>query len=283
MCQEAQRLDFDISSTKAVILPHAGHQFSGDVAATLFKNYKNNSIKRIVIFGTPHFYYEASQGPFMLSPFQAVRLGHESSMMIDETAVSNLLETYPELFTLLDEHSDTNEHSIEMILSFLPHSFNVNECKILPIYVSNTANVSEECGEALKEFIEDPHTFFIISSDFCHYGKSYRYEPFTSKEHSDLSKEIEKLDMSGIDLIVDKKNEEFRKYLKESKNTICGRHGIALWLDLIRYLDIAEEFETKLLKYDQSYKIALRKWGERDRKFLSVSYAAIAFMHNSGH
>ncbi len=44
--------------------------------------------------------------------------------------------------------------------------------KLVPIMVGGTDPQFEEyLGKYLSKFFDDPNTIFIISSDFCHWGK----------------------------------------------------------------------------------------------------------------
>ena len=44
--------------------------------------------------------------------------------------------------------------------------------KIVPIMVGNTSSDKEKMyGEMLAKYFERPNTIFVISSDFCHWGK----------------------------------------------------------------------------------------------------------------
>lgn len=77
----------------------------------------------------------------------------------------------------------------------------------------------------LSELLKDHRTLLVISSDFCHWGDNFDY--FYLREKLDhhkncVSTQIERLDREGIDHIVKFEVEGFRKYLKETDNTICG-------------------------------------------------------------
>ena len=54
------------------------------------------------------------------------------------------------------------------------------------------------------------------------------------------------MDRVGISFIEKKDGEGFHQYLNETKNTICGRHPISLFLSTLEYAE-KEEFENKLI------------------------------------
>ena len=48
-----------------------------------------------------------------------------------------------------------------------PHEFT-----IIPILVGSLSNQKEkQYGEFFSKYLNDPDNFFVISSDFCHWGK----------------------------------------------------------------------------------------------------------------
>jgi MEMO1 family protein len=52
-----------------------------------------------------------------------------------------------------------------------------------------------------------------------------------------------------MDLIALKQPGAFAEYLQKTKNTICGRHAIAVWL---RAIASQEEWTVQFVKYAQS-------------------------------
>lgn len=53
------------------------------------------------------------------------------------------------------------------------------------------------------------------------------------KKHGPIYKSIEALDKMGMDIIELGDPDEFKKYLLETDNTICGRHPISVFLHVI--------------------------------------------------
>ena len=75
------------------------------------------------------------------------------------------------------------------------------------------------------------------------------------------------MDREGIKLIENHDAEGFQKYIKATKNTICGRKPIQILLAMI---ELAKEMqlESRLVQYAQSEKVT-------EKRQSSVSYAAI--------
>ena len=52
----------------------------------------------------------------------------------------------------------------------------------------------------LAKYLDDPANLFIVSSDFCHWGKRFNYTPW-DKTKGPLHKAIEDLDRVGMRII----------------------------------------------------------------------------------
>lgn len=50
--------------------------------------------------------------------------------------------------------------------------------KVVPIIVGEvSASKAQELGEKLSKYFDDKDTVFVISSDFCHWGDNFDYQP----------------------------------------------------------------------------------------------------------
>lgn len=131
---------------------------------------------------------------------------------------------------------------------------------------------AQTIAKDLVEYFEDEDNFFVISTDFCHWGMRFGYMPYeeeTCKEKGisspSINDYIEILDKEGIGYVERQNGEEFKEYLGRTKNTICGRNPITVFLEMIRESGL--DTTTKNVQYKQSGKI--------DSKYSSsVSYAS---------
>ena len=57
----------------------------------------------------------------------------------------------------------------------------------------------------------------------------------------------------------------FEKYIHSSKNTICGRHPLFIFLKIVKHSKL--KLKTKFVKYSQSEKV-------KEQSQTSVSYAS---------
>lgn len=122
---------------------------------------------------------------------------------------------------------------------------------ILSIMCGNISDSKETSyGKLLSEILSRPDVFSIISTDFCHWGQRFSYQPtpaaatlsctivnekVTQREKTvtELFKFIQNLDGRGMEFISLKQPGAFAKYLKQTRNTICGRHAIQTWLHAV--------------------------------------------------
>ena len=65
-----------------------------------------------------------------------------------------------------------------------------------------------------KYFIRDD-TVFVFSTDFCHWGQRFNYQPFY-EEGTKIFSLIEDLDRQGMEHIFNKKDKEFKNYLQKT-------------------------------------------------------------------
>lgn len=131
---------------------------------------------------------------------------------------------------------------------------------------ANSAACRALC-EWLSPLFQDPSSFFVISSDFCHWGKRFGYTNY-DKQIGAVWQFIQALDKSGMKAILSEDPTRFATYLKETKNTICGRHPIAMLLGAMQLYKAAEPLRIEFVKYAQSSRCS------HPSKDSSVSYAA---------
>jgi len=111
-------------------------------------------------------------------------------------------------FSRLSNKEDENEHSIELQLPFISKIF--NNIKIIPILIGEISNY-KLFSKSIGSLFENDKTLFVISSDFCHWGKRFRYtylpenlnncvckcEPVYDKVKFPINSKIETLDRMG--------------------------------------------------------------------------------------
>ena len=188
----------------ALIAPHAGFAYSGQVAAYGFKAIKGQNIKTVVIVGFSH--KKAYDGIAVLD-YQGYRtpLG---KVQIERAITTELIAKNKKIYDLPDAFD--NENSIELLVPFLQMVLQDFKIVLIAVGAQNYKNCVM-LGDALYEALKDRDDFILVAStDMSHY-MSYR--------------EANEQDSRTIDLIRKFKPEEL--YIESEKNRhrlMCG-HG----------------------------------------------------------
>ncbi|WP_243977917.1 AmmeMemoRadiSam system protein B [Vibrio natriegens] len=145
---------------KALIVPHAGYFYSGEVAAKAFRllSNSNNTFSRVVLFGPSH--HVALDGCAV--PDSDVFLTPTGEVMIDREGVEDLLSQ--DLVATSDQAHHW-EHSLEVQLPFLQYC--LNDFTLLPIVVGR--DLHGYVKRILEAVTQTPNTLIVVSSDLSHY------------------------------------------------------------------------------------------------------------------
>ena len=137
---------------------------------------------------------------------------------------------------------------------------------LVPIMVGHVDDkMAESYGKLLAKYFERDDVLFCISTDFCHWGSRFRFTPY-DKSHGEIWQSIKALDEQGMKHIEQIDYRGFTDYIDNTKNTICGREPIRVFLQTIKNSSLANT-AIKWVKYDQSKNIT-------DANDSSVSYAS---------
>ncbi len=145
---------------RAIIVPHAGYIYSGEIAASAYKLLEplREKIRRVVLLGPTHRVAvhgcAVSSADYFRTPL--------GDIAIDTDAVQALLKN-PNV--QLSDMAHQDEHSLEVHLPFLQTV--LDEFSLVPIAVGDMTSSAVE--EVLDLFWDDPATFFVISSDLSHF------------------------------------------------------------------------------------------------------------------
>lgn len=248
---------------KAIISPHAGYSYCGATAAYGFKHIVPDNVDTIFILGPSHHVRLNGCALTAAAEYETPLF----NLIIDQNINKELYETGK--FETMSRQTDEDEHSIEMQLSYVAKVMESKKgkFKIVPIMVGNVGSDKEKMyGELLAKYFLQPNTVFVISSDFCHWGERFSYTYYDEKQ-GEIWNSIEALDRKGMQLIETLEPVDFKNYLKQYDNTICGRHPIAVFLNLVKFLNGKNKYGLKFVDYSQSSKC-------RNRRDSSVSYAS---------
>jgi AmmeMemoRadiSam system protein B len=235
-------------TAKAIIVPHAGYRYSGPSAAYGYKALNPETTKRIFVLGPSHHAYFTRCGLSQLVEYETPL----RNLVVDRQITEELHKSGE--FDYLDKEVEEAEHSLEMHLPYIAKIMDKRDFTIVPIMVGSVSKESEELyGKLLAPYLLQEGTAFVISSDFCHWGKRFSYTPY-NPELGPIHKSIEEMDKEGMQLIASGDPLAFVGYLKKTKNTICGRHPITvfMWAAHFAKQDFKKPFVVEPTHYEQS-------------------------------
>ena len=235
---------------KILIVPHAGLDYSGPVAASGFKQLAEENYQQVILLGISHRAFFEGVAIFDHGAWETP-LG---KVTINEALAKNLVSPDKGLIASTLPHQE--EHSLEVQLPFLQTV--LPKSQIVPLLLGQA---SEETLNHLAQKIAanlDEQTLLLVSSDFSHYP-SY-----------DIAN---KVDRQTIQAILSGKAENLIKTIDEIESQhypgldtcACGYQAIMVALQVAEKLKISD-FEK--IKYANSGDIT----GEKNQV---VGYAAI--------
>jgi len=185
LARHAQRTgDEDVA---ALIVPHAGYYFSGNVAASAYARlHPEKKYKRIFLLGPSHHEWLNGASVNGEVDYYATPLGN---VKVDRETARQLIQA-DSVFSYQPKAHD-REHCLEVQLPFLQRHLG-EVPPIVPIIIStNDFSKLKRMAEVLKPWFTDEN-LFIISSDFSHYP-SYEdaYEVDTKTGEAVASGDVE--------------------------------------------------------------------------------------------
>ncbi len=241
-----------IEKPLAVVVPHAGYVFAGQIYADAYRQAMAQSYELVVILGTNH----------TLANFDGISVYSRGAFQtplgrapIDEKAAAALLAEDKDCTS--DRAAHAREHSVEVQVPFIQVLFPA--AKIVPVVVStNDLNTCVHFGQALAKVLKDRQALIVISSDLSHYPS---YE------------DANKVDRATLEAVLKLDPREFRARVRESFGGIanlgtyaCGEAPILAGLAAAKALGATR---AALVSYANSGDVAI---GDRARV---VGYGAV--------
>ena len=205
------------SAPQALIVPHAGYVFSGEVAAAAYNRIpRNHPYKRIFLLGPSH---RVGFGGASVDTLYAAVETPLGKVPIDVSLGKELIRTGA--FTCRNDAHD-REHCLEVQLPFLQQLFE-EVPPIVPIVIgTQRLSLLEKMAEALEPYF-NPDNLFIISSDFSHYPS------YEDAKASDLAL-ANAIASGGLEDFLEALSDIGRKDYVGQDTAACGACAIAVLL-----------------------------------------------------
>jgi MEMO1 family protein len=240
------------------VVPHAGLQYSGAVAAAAYRHVRQQQPRRAIILGFTHRGGPAGISIPNIDEYETP-LGEAR---VDRETTERLATHRPFRFSAEDSICD---HSVEIQLPLLQYT--APDARIVPLFIGYLdARERDSAAETLAGLC-GPETIFLVSSDLTHYGRAFGYQPFPAD--SKISARLGAIDHNMMEAVASLDTQFFEEAIEKSRATLCGRAPIALWLRTLAFAAGDEVFQETL-----DYQTSGDLTGDYDH---TVSYGALGY------
>ena len=252
--ENAPSVRIENGQLQAIISPHAGYVFSGEVAASAFGQIpENKKYKRVFVLASSHQYSFSGASVYCdgnyETPFGEIKVDTKLANNLSDT--SSIFSNKPEVHQ--------NEHSLEVQLPFLQYKLGGN-FQLIPIVLgTNNASDCEKIATALKPWFT-PENLFVISTDFSHYPN------YNSAIEVD-NKTADAICCNHAEQLLATLNENKKHGVENLATSLCG------WTSVLTLLYLTEKnnFKFERISYQNSGDSKIH--GDKNRV---VGYWAIA-------
>ncbi len=239
---------------RAIISPHAGYIFSGEVAASAFNQLdKNPTYERVFIIASSHQFLFSGAAVFSsgnyITPLGIVEV--DTSLAKQLSATSELFLDKPEVHE--------NEHSLEVQLPFLQHKLG-NQFKLVPIILGTNKHEEIKRIAALLKPWFTSENLFVISTDFSHYPH------FNDAGKIDLET-ANAICSNNPQILLDVLEKNKKKNISNLATSLCG------WTSVLTLLYLTENENLNFQQIDYRNSGSSKPFGNKQRV---VGYWAIS-------
>ena len=235
----------------ALVSPHAGYMYSGQVAAYAYKLIEGKSFDTVVVVGPSHRF-----------PFKGASLWDRGGFRtplgvvpVDDELSKKLMEKRKEIRFIPEAHNQ--ENSLELQIPFLQTV--LKSFKLVPIAMEPdwSWETCQYLASAIAEAVKGKRVLLVASTDLSHF---YTYNIAVELDKIFLN-HIERFDVEGLN-----------RDLKNNRTEACGGGSVITIMLAAKMLGANH---GKVLKYANSGDVT----GDRSRV---VGYAAAAFYKTAG-
>ncbi|MDD4619055.1 MAG: AmmeMemoRadiSam system protein B [Bacteroidales bacterium] len=221
----------------ALVVPHAGYVFSGEVAASAYNQIDRNRVyKRVFLIGTAHRNSFAGASVYTAGNFE-MPYGTEE---VDCEVGNGLCNENPLLFSDNPAHHD-GEHGLEVQLPFVNHVLRAGY-KIVPIIIGDvTVAQCAEIANILEPWFNSEN-LFVVSTDFSHYPS---YEDARILDNTTMEAIVGQSPVQLLKVL----ESNAGKGVKELYTSLCGWSSVLVLLHLTQNV---WGFNYKPLQYKNS-------------------------------
>ncbi len=251
-----------------LIAPHAGYEFSGQVAAAAFAQLEGENIETVILIGNSHHQYFEGAAVYPEGYFKTP-LGE---VEVDAELAGKITDYNEKIKADIDPHEV--EQILEVEIPFLQRT--LKNFKIVPILFGNTpGNAAEIVAQAISQNIGNKNVLVVASSDMSHYPP-YEKAKYADKKTYEaiLTGEVKTLEAAIAQLEKEK--------ITNTQTFLCSADAVKALMMVMKNLGAQD---IKLLKYANSGDVSggdppssrnMRDFGEASESQV-VGYGSIAF------
>jgi len=251
----ADAVPVQVESPLAIVVPHAGYIFSGQIAADGFRQAADHSYDVVVILGTNH-----TSGSFRkISVYPGDGFSTPLGVtMIEKEVVKDLLAADPDCVP--DRSLHQQEHSIEVQIPFIQVLF--PDARIVPVVVgSPDIGLCTRFGEALAGVLKNRRALIVASADLSHYPSAEAAEDVDRKTLAAM----EKMDPALLQKVT---QTQMRRNIPNLHTCACGEAAVMAAMCAARAMGATG---GRVIRYAHSGDVSA---GERDRV---VGYGVVVY------
>ena len=219
----------------ALISPHAGYGFSGQVAAYGYKLIKGKPYKTVIVLGPSHSYGFSGVSVYPEGLFRTP-LG---DLEVDKEFTQKLFNKEQDIY--FEPAAFEKEHSVEVQLPFLQRT--LTDFKIVPIVMGDMSlDLCRKLARLLKEAIGGRKDVLVVASTDMYHG--YDYEEADAFDNLTLAK-VKNMDTEGL-----------YYGLREGRLQMCGGFPVVTAIILAKELG---HNKSGLLKHTNSAEVTANK------------------------
>lgn len=247
-------------SLLAIVVPHAGYVFSGQVAASGYNQIDpDKKYDRIFLIGSSHRTYFDGASVYNAGDY-ITPLG---KVKVDLKVADELIRSNKEFSFREDAHA--SEHSLEVQVPFLQVHMNT-DFKIVPIILATQSEKTiKKIAAALKPYFNS-RNLFVISSDFSHYP-TYKFA--TEVDHLTA----EAIASNSPEKFVEAIQSNEKKNIPQLATSMCG------WSSMLAILDITSRMTDIVIQPLEYRNSGDAGYGDKSRV---VGYWAITISKKKG-
>lgn len=256
----ADAVPVQVKNPLAIVVPHAGYIFSGQIAADGFRQAADHPCDVVVVLGTNHTSGSFRKISIYPGDGFSTPLG---TTMIDKEAVEALLAADPNC--VLDKSLHQQEHSIEVELPFIQILF--PDARIVPAVIGvPDIGLCTRFGEALAGVLKNRRALIVASADLSHYPHADAAEEVDAKTLAAM----EKLDPALLQKVT---QAQMSRGIPNLHTCCCGEAAIMAAMSAAKAMGATG---GKVIRYAHSGDVPV---GERDRV---VGYGAVVYHADPG-